>query len=251
MRPDVHLEPGCPWYTLSEMRLPNVDWCEMQQCAYVVEPANTWSNLGYVAVGVALWFLARRSPSPQLRFVAPAAVLVGLASGIYHASYTFALQILDFLGMYVFCYLLLTLNLRRMGVLGADDWWRRFWQLVVGTTVLTVAIDFLEVPIQGLVFLLIVAIIATELRVRRREAPATLRWFALAIGLLTAGAVFSVLDVTRTWCDPTHPVLQGHAIWHLLSALSLLAAYFHYRRFEAALGPARTRIDGRVGPEAG
>jgi len=236
VRPDVHLSPGCPWYTLSELRLPNVDWCELQRCAWVVEPANTWSNLGYVLVAVGLFFAVRGSPSPHLRFFAPAALLVGLTSGIYHASYTFALQVGDFFGMYVFCYLLLTLNLRRLGLLGSGDWRRRFWQLVLASTALTVVVDFLEVPIQGLIFLLIVAIVASELWLRRRGALATLHWFGLAVALLTTGAVCSLLDVTRTWCDPSHPFLQGHAFWHLLSALSLAAAYLHFRQFEAQLG---------------
>ena len=54
MRADVHLSPGCPWYELSELRLPNFDWCEAQRCSYVVEPANAWSNLAYVIVGLVL-----------------------------------------------------------------------------------------------------------------------------------------------------------------------------------------------------
>ena len=241
MRPDTRLEPGCPWHALSELRLPNVDWCELQRCSWVVEPANTWSNLAYVAVGGALWLLARRSPSPHLRFFAPAALLVGLASGIYHASYTFVLQILDFFGMYVFCHLLLTLNLRRLGALDAGSWWPRYWQLVGGTTVLTVALDFQDVPIQGIVFVLIVAVVASELWLWRRDPRVRLGFFGLAVGLVTAGAGFSLLDVTRTWCDPTHPFLQGHAIWHVLSALCLLAAYLHYAQLEDSLSatPAR------------
>lgn len=239
MRPDTHLTPGCPWYALSELRLPNVDWCETQRCAWVVEPANAWSNLAYLAVGVALWWAARNSSSPQLRFFAPAAVLVGLASGIYHASYSFVLQILDFFGMYVFCYLLLTLNLRRLGLLEAADWRRRLWQLVAATTALTVALDFLEVPIQGVVLLLIAAIVASELWIRRREPSFGIAWFALAMALIGAGAVFSLLDVTRTWCDPGHAFLQGHALWHVLSALCLFAVFFHYRQFESRLGGAQ------------
>lgn len=235
MRPDVHLSPGCPWYELSELRIPNVDWCELQRCAWVVEPANTWSNLAYVGVGVALWLAARNVGSGHLRFFAPAAAIVGLSSGIYHASYTFVLQILDFFAMYVFCYLLITLNLRRLGLLGPDDWWRRFWQLVLGTTALTVGVDFLEIPIQGLVLLLILTIVGTELWIRRSGEEASLRFFVLSVALLTAGSVFSMLDLSRTWCDPTHPFLQGHAIWHLLSATSLWAAFFHYRQFEEAL----------------
>lgn len=238
MRPDTHLEPGCPWYALSELRLPNVDWCELQRCAWVVEPANTWSNLAYVAVGGALWLVARRQGSPHLRAFAPAALLVGLASGIYHASYTFVLQIFDFLAMYVFCYLLLTLNLRRLGALDARSWWPRYVQLVGATTALTVALDFLGVPIQGIVLVLIVTLVASELWLWRRDRRVRLAGFALAVGLITTGAAFSLLDVTRTWCDPTHPFLQGHAIWHVLSALSLVAAYLHYAQFAETLSGA-------------
>lgn len=235
MRAERHLEPGCPWYDLSEMRLPNVDWCEAQRCGVVVEPANTWSNLAYVAVGLTLLWLARDSKSAHLRFFGPAAILVGLCSGIYHASYTFALQVFDFFAMYVFCYLLITVNLRRLHRLSADLWWRRYWQLVVGTTVATVGIDLLEIPIQGIVFVLILTIVGTEAWARRRDPRGSLRFFFLALACLVAAATFSALDVSRTWCDPEHPFLQGHAIWHVLSALSLLAAYFHYRQFEAEL----------------
>jgi hypothetical protein len=51
---------------------------------------------------------------------------------------------------------------------------------------------------------------------------------------LAAGGVFSALDVTRTWCDP-HSLLQGHAIWHVLSAICLGFAFLHYRQLEADL----------------
>jgi hypothetical protein len=98
--------------------------------------------------------------------------------------------------------------------------------------------DFLEIPIQGIVFVLIVVLVGSELRLRQHGGAFEMRFFVLAIGLISAGAVFSLLDVTRTWCDPAHPFLQGHAIWHLLSALCLAAAYLHYRQFEGELaGP--------------
>jgi uncharacterized membrane protein len=137
--------------------------------------------------------------------------------------------------MYVFCYLLLALNLRRLGLLSGERWALRVAQLIGATTALTVGVDFLGVPIQGLVFALIVAVVVTELALWLRRGRYPVGWFALAAGLIGAGAVCSALDVTRTWCDPTS-WLQGHALWHVLSALCLLAAYFHYRQFEAELG---------------
>ena len=232
MRPDTHLDPGCPWYALSELRTPNVDWCEAQRCAWIVEPANTWSNLAYLAVAIALFAAARRSRVAELRAFAPAAAAVGVASFVYHASYTFVFQVLDFAGMYVFGYLLLSLNLVRLGALSRARWRLRWVQLVLATTLATVGLDFAGLPIQGIVVVLIAAIIATELRVRGapdRPRPDR-RAFALGIALLAAGSVFSALDLTRTWCIPSHPFLQGHAIWHVLSALSLAAVFVHYHR---------------------
>jgi hypothetical protein len=233
LRPDVHLAPGCPWYALSEARLPNVDWCEAQRCGWVVEPSNAWSNLAYVLVGVALIAAARRSRSPALRGFGPAAIVVGVCSGIYHASYTFALQILDFFAMYVFCYWLLVLNLRRAGVLSPRTWLGAYAALVLVTTALTVGADFAGIPIQGIVFVLIIGIVGSELRLRARAAtPYAMGWFWAAMAALAAGGVASALDVTRTWCDP-HSIVQGHALWHLLSALCLAAVFLHFRPLEA------------------
>ena len=70
---------------------------------------------------------------------------------------------------------------------------------------------------------------------RTRVAPGT-RYGAywLALGLISAAAVCSALDVTRVWCDPDDHWIQGHAAWHLLSAASLLALYYFYAGLRAA-----------------
>ncbi len=33
--------------------------------------------------------------------------------------------------------------------------------------------------------------------------------------------IFLILDVTRTWCDPQNHIINGHAIWHLLSGTAI------------------------------
>ena len=44
----------------------------------------------------------------------------------------------------------------------------------------------------------------------------------LASCLVEAAAfVFLILDITRTWCDPKNHILNGHAVWHLLSAAAI------------------------------
>jgi hypothetical protein len=112
------LRAGCPWVELRHWGgLPNVKWCEQSLCAWIAEPANTWSNLAYVLAAAALFALARRESSRTLRFFAPAALAVGLCSLVYHASVAFATQVLDFFGMYFYFLFLLALNLVRLGAL--------------------------------------------------------------------------------------------------------------------------------------
>lgn len=232
------LPEGCPW---SGFTPPNVDWCERELCAIVTNPANTWSNLAYIAFGVAMVALARRadrSAAAELRLFGPASIAVGVFSLVYHASYTFFLQIFDFVGMFAFCFVPITLNAIRLGQIAPPRRWAFYAAGVLGMTALVPLGFFAGFPIQALIFVLIVAIVAQEWALRRRGAGArSYRWYLVALALISAGASFSALDVTRVFCDPANHWLQGHAIWHVLSAASLLALFLFYR--DALSDPAR------------
>jgi hypothetical protein len=225
---------GCPWHELSQYGLPNVNWCEETLCAAVNEPANAYSNLGYLLVAVLMGALARRLRAPVLRWFAPAAALVGLGSFVYHASNVYVTQVFDFLGMFIFCYLLLLLNFQRLGWLGSQAAARVLPLCVLFSTALTAVLVRVGFPIQSLIAGLILGILVTEVLLRRRRAY-PLRYFALSFAALLAGAVCSALDVSRTLCDPQSHIVQGHAAWHVLSALSLLFSFLHYRQFDDQL----------------
>jgi hypothetical protein len=166
---------------------------------------------------------------------------VGLFSGVYHASYTFLLQFFDFVGMFLFCFLVLTLNALRLGWIDSR---RRLPFFLGGTALLSALVPLgfaVGFPIQALVLLLILAMLGQEWVLRRRERPAA-RYapYLVALALISAAALFSALDVTRLWCDPANHWVQGHALWHLLSAASLVALY----RFYEGLPPERLRGAG-------
>ena len=230
-----HLQPGCPWYELSEMRIPNVKWCEPQQCSWVVEPANTWSNLGYIIVGLLLLNAAKNSKSKILKFFGPAALIVGFSSFVYHMSYTFAFQIFDFLGMYVFCYMLLALNGTRLGAIKKTQQMKLLWAATFVTTIATVVADFANIPIQALVFVLILIIATSEFVIHARNKNYSLKYFGMAMSSMIVAATFSFLDVSRIWCHPENKVLHGHAIWHMFGALALGLLFLHYRQFESEI----------------
>lgn len=52
----------------------------------------------------------------------------------------------------------------------------------------------------------------------------------------------SLLDLARVSCDPGNHFFQGHAVWHLGSALALYLVCQHYRLL---LSPARARLPER------
>jgi hypothetical protein len=222
------LPPGCPW---SGFTPPNVDWCEEELCGWIVNPANTWSNLAYVALGLWMWRAARGRA--DLRRFGPASVAVGVFSFAYHASYTWALQLLDFVGMFLFCFLVVARNATRLGwIEGGRE--PRFFALGVAGASATVPVLFeLGVAIQLTVAACIAAALAQEAALARRAASPARRSASYAAGLALLGlaGLASLLDVTRVACDPANHWLQGHALWHVLSALALLAFF----RFYAAL----------------
>lgn len=225
----------CPWYELRAWSgPPNVDWCEEALCQWAAEPANTWSNLAFLFVSAGLFVTTRDTPERTLRFFAPAAFWVGITSLVYHASISFGTQVLDFFGMYFFFLLILVLNLVRLKKVPREKLFVVLWPSILAFTVLTVVVAKLELPIQGIIGVLLVGTIATEVWASRvSTTPVQHRYFVLAIITIAAAGTFSALDVSRTWCDPKDHIFQGHAIWHVLSSVALVWSYLHYRQFRS------------------
>jgi len=215
------LPAGCPW---SGFTPPNVDWCEREACAWIVNPADSWSNLAYLLGALAIWWIARRSARSDLAHFAPASGAVGVFSFAFHASYTWLLQFFDYVGMFVFVGLVIARNAVRLGWLAAASE-RQFWlAFVAAASACLPPLFHAGVPIQATMLVLILASVAQELALWWRAAPAERSGYAsywAALAALGAAAAFSLADVTRAWCDPA-ALWQGHALWHLLSAAALV-----------------------------
>jgi hypothetical protein len=232
--PEQLFGPGCPWWDLrTTWGEPNVKWCEATLCAWVNEPANAWSNLAYLAVALWCAWRAHASGSRALRRFAWTVGLVGVFSFAYHATNNFGTQLFDFIGMYVLAFLLVALNLHRVGWLPREKVGPVHVGLTVGCTLLVPVMRHVHIPYQLVVLLAVLVIIGTEVKLARRAGPhETYRDFGWAVALLTAAAACSVADVTRAWCAPHNHWLQGHAAWHVLSALALLFTARHHARLE-------------------
>ena len=225
------LAEGCPWSTWMP---PNLAWCEERLCQWIVTPANAWSNLAYIIV--AIWLLSeirKNRETGVLSYYGKATLAVGFTSFLYHASYTFFFQVFDFIGMYLFIFLPLTTQLRSMSWLSERGVPRFYLGATAFFTLLTVVFYFVGIPAQSLILILVLVVVALEVLRRSRLRNAGLQWspgnFVLAFTLLVTGGAFSALDISGKLCEPTNHWLQGHSLWHLLTAASLVFVFKHFR----------------------
>jgi len=206
--------------------------------------ANTWSNLAYVLVGFYAIGLGlqdwRRAPGHGGNYLqrywvmgvafGVACALLGLASGIYHASLTRWGQQLDVACMYPPLMLMIAAGVGRLAPrLGKSG--PPTWPLLLGVVIVVGGLLYYykwqmsAVNVLVTLMLLIVALRCWEFFAR---APLKSRWFHGAIALLAVGVFFRQIDVAGRFTGP-EAWLQGHALWHGFTALSLGSIYFYYR----------------------
>ena len=232
--PNPHPE-GCFWHDMADqVGTPNVKWCEPTICSVISEPANTWSNLGYILVGVWLAWTARTAKSAAMRVFGPMAMVTGICSLVYHASNNYLTQVFDFIGMFFYVYLLVVINLRRLSWVSQRRMWLLYSALVVGSTALVHAMYLADLHYQMLIAISALLIIVTEVLLYRRGDGErySYKWFVAGLLTISVAQVFSLLDISRTWCEPENLVLHGHALWHVIGSISIVFTFLHYRQME-------------------
>lgn len=163
--------------------------------------------------------------------MAPAMAVMGLLSGIYHASNNYLTQVFDFLGMFLLTFWWLVINLRRNAWLEPRRQTLAYGALLL-LGLLAVHLMYRKgLPFQLLIALAALAIIGTEFMARRRVMErVSLRYFLAGLVLMALAQAASLADSSRVLCDPDNHFVQGHAAWHLVSALALYCLVQHYRQ---------------------
>lgn len=219
------LPPGCPW---SGWPLPDIKHCEANACGWVTAPVDTWSNLGFLLVGLMILRSDRDGGALDARGLGAVTIAVGLTSMAFHASYTFAGQALDFAGMFLLIGWVLARAARREGLLGRNGAARLWAGLTAGSVAALFAFRAAGWAVQTIMLVQALAAAAWELRLLlvRRDAPSARALLAMT-GLLAAAYACWHLDHSSL-CRPD-ALFQFHALWHLLCAAALWAAWRHHR----------------------
>ena len=223
--------PGCPWYSITESQgAPNIKWCEETLCRWISEPANTWSNLGYLIVALAITYISfKNRHNFKLKQFGPIIFFMGAMSFFYHQSNFYGSQILDFIGMFFFVGWAMGMNLIRLGKL--KDQFLIPFNLTIGIlfTISMHVMYLTGIKYQGLILVAGIFILTTEI-MAQKKSPSETKWFWSSIIILIVAFGFSISDGQRLWCVPENHgwFSQGHALWHWTAAIAMFTIYKHY-----------------------
>lgn len=223
------------------------NFCEAARDAIIVQPANTFSNAGFVVAGLAIaWHtgsgMARGSVLAANRGFATGfaclVVLLGPASAAMHATQSAAGGHLDLASMYLVASF--------VAAYAGMRWFKggpaQFVALFVGGVAFCEIVGLLgtEVPVVqyagNLAFaLLLIIAVALEVGLLRRAGCRAHPWYGIA-ALATIVVAFVIWNVSTTRLCSPDSLLQGHAIWHLLCAVAAYLLYRFYASEDASAG---------------
>jgi len=222
-----------------------VEYCEFNNTTkFFHQSMNTYSNLAYFFFGVLVLQIAqydannqektnqnRLETFPQLSaLMGFCFIYLSFGSAFFHASLTYLGQRVDMNGTYSISIVLLGIAFYHLlHRINFNLTTKRIW--VIGLLVIIVAFIPISLLISSskllpiMILLLLISIAIYYIQFRKEKS------FILAIlgfVLMFIAVKIRTLDVQKINCDP-HSFYQGHAIWHLLTAMSSFCSYSFFR----------------------
>lgn len=229
---EMTIAPGCPWYQAQqELGPPNVNWCEPTRCAWINEPANTWSNLGFLLVGI---FLVKKLQERELSVFGWLILAMGFFSSVYHATNNYFTQMLDFVGMFLMMSFLFAFQLKRFKTSSRFSFFAVFWFFMFLNCFVFLSFGIFNWPVQWIMLINALPIISLDLVAGLRDRLLRHYHFLVLSGLsLAVAQTFAIIDIQRIYCEPSNLWLHGHVLWHLFSAVAMLFAGLHMQKIQA------------------
>lgn len=237
---------GSVWngMTLSKSAL-TVEYCEFNNSeAFFHQSMNTYSNLAYFFFGILVFQIAqfdfrnkenntqnKLEKFPLLSVLMSCCfIYLSFGSAFFHASLTYLGQRVDMNGTYSISIALLGIGWYHL--LHKIEFSEIIKKLWFGVLILII-IAFLPLSLiissskllPFMILLLLISIAIHYIQFRQEKS------FILAIlgfVLMFIAVKIRTLDVQKINCDP-HSFYQGHAIWHLLTAMSSFCSYSFFR----------------------
>jgi len=235
-----------PWDAFSRTWLHT---CEPDHAGWILHPLETASSFAYVVVALAIWRDVRKKNLDLNAWIlAPILGSIGVASALFHASLRTPFHIVDLAAVGpLTAYFVAAVLIHRGRVTPSSQWRVAAPLAVIGTAapIVHLGLGFVTIAAQGVVVLCLWP------RARNRQRPNTKavgKDMPRAARYLLPGVLLLALDHGGIGCvrGTFAHVVQPHAVWHVLSAMSLWYLY----RAERGLESGWDSIDGRSGNPA-
>lgn len=194
----------------------------------IKQTANAISSLAFVFSGMIVMIRRRESSRfPQIYsiIIGVAGLIIGIGSAFYHASLTFIGQFFDVFGMFLLAAFMLVYAFERI-------WNLRFTTTISLYLLFNLILTWIQIAIPetrryAFAFVLIIALLFERYYRVIFHPPIEVKPLRLGISLLAIAYIIWILDNTRAICFEYSP-LQGHAIWHIFGAVSVVLLHRYY-----------------------
>ncbi len=229
------------FHWLGEPAVHGMKFCESGYPGLIKQPVNTFSNLGFIFVGIGVAWSQSKSQFAEKNniftrtvffptFFASIAVLLGPGSMALHATTTRIGGLLDLLSMYLIASFIFSYAVTRLFKWRSKGFTMTF--IFALSTQLYVQTLPYEIPFVGVigsfcfgVFLILTGLIELFSYQYRKVEMDIKYGIASMLTMFLATFVWGMSLTDGPWCDPSS-LIQGHGIWHILNAFAI---YFLYR----------------------
>ena len=245
----LHFAKVHPWSGVTADRIAGYhhEQCEnVDASGFLLQVHNFWSNFGYLAAGLLILCL---SDVGLGRAVGIVLIFLAFGSAWFHGTLTETGQTIDMAGVYAALLAMMAYGFVEMTPLEYDS--AASWLLFSGAVALGIVAGFLRVSVKFfdsdyftpfLVFILAVYMFIAIWSYPRRGPLLAPGLGALGAGLLAV--IFKFSDGDDNFLLARHggdyskcfyghgSLIQGHAVWHLLSAVMFVCIFEYFRSLQ-------------------
>ncbi|MGA1842042.1 MAG: ceramidase domain-containing protein [bacterium] len=217
-------------------------YCETLRSGLVKQPANTWSDLAFVIVGLSLLVIIGKENHDSGAVNAMLSggwiaslycwviIFMGPGSMYFHASMVNWAGFIDSTSMFLLLTFIIGYDLYQVTSGEVFSWLS--W--VIALAVLTLALILVIVIPEVATYIFIGFAVSTGIFDLILHLASNLkrkwRWYITFFAVFGGAVVIWILSGTgMPLCSPDAVFLQGHAWWHILSAIAMIFLFLYFR----------------------